>query len=41
MSGIGIYRVSPNSLYIYFMGKRNDNDGEKGKDCDSCDIMRL
>jgi hypothetical protein len=41
MSDIGIYRGLANSLYIYRDGKGNDSDGEKGKDCDSCDIMRL
>ena len=41
MSDIGIYRVLANS-YIYMgMGKGNDSDGEKGKDCDNCDKMRL
>ena len=42
MSDIGIYRVLANSLYIYMgMGKGNDSDGEKGRDCDNCDKMRF
>ena len=41
MSVIGFYRASPNSLYKYGGGKGNDSDGEKGKDCDNRDKMRL
>ena len=40
MSDIGIHRVLSNSLYMG-MGKGNDSDGDKGNDCDNCDIMRL
>ena len=40
MSDIGVYRVLANSLYMG-MGKGNDSDGEKGRDCDNCDKMIL
>ena len=42
MSGIGIHKVSANSLYVHMgIGKGNDSDGEKGRDCDNCDKMIL
>ena len=42
ISGIGIHKVSANSIYIYMgMGKGNDSDSEKGRDCDNCDKMIL